>query len=393
MLFRSSVKPGDDRCAIESPDARRRFVIASLALAACLAAAGSAGAQTIMPTDRGGSMQLSVGNIPPNTQFPTAFNNWQTSQSLMFDGTTVNPICTSVNGAGSVNVGTWTGSCNPQRSSSANEYWIFNITQTTGFSLTVSIVSTTGDPSDNYQRARFLLVGPPDGMVLTSGTLDSNTGVDRSYMLDTNLNLTFAGTLSPGQYALDLEGQVRNQASDAFIGSYSHSLVFSLGAPPMVTSQPVAQKSCPSASVSFSITASGTPAPTFQWQWQPPPGAAWINVVNGVNTNPNTAQASFTASNATTATLTRTGGANVGNGASAAFRCIATNGSGSATSNPATLTICPADFNCSGTVTVQDIFSFLSAYFANNIAADFNKSGTLSVQDIFSFLSAYFIPC
>ena len=159
MLFRSSVKPGDDRCAIESPDARRRFVIASLALAACLAAAGSAGAQTIMPTDRGGSMQLSVGNIPPNTQFPTAFNNWQTSQSLMFDGTTVNPICTSVNGtasvntvrtpvsismamAGSVNVGTWTGSCNPQRSSSATEYWIFNITQPTGFSLPVSIVST-----------------------------------------------------------------------------------------------------------------------------------------------------------------------------------------------------------------------------------------------------------
>jgi len=49
-----------------------------------------------------------------------------------------------------------------------------------------------------------------------------------------------------------------------------------------------------------------------------------------------------------------------------------------------------ADFNCSGTPTVQDVFDFLAAFFANNLAADFDQSGALTVQDLFSFLEAYF---
>lgn len=54
---------------------------------------------------------------------------------------------------------------------------------------------------------------------------------------------------------------------------------------------------------------------------------------------------------------------------------------------------CPADFNASGTVTVQDIFDFLAAYFASDPAADFNASGAITVQDIFDYLGAYFVGC
>ncbi|MFN7022555.1 MAG: GC-type dockerin domain-anchored protein, partial [Phycisphaerales bacterium] len=54
---------------------------------------------------------------------------------------------------------------------------------------------------------------------------------------------------------------------------------------------------------------------------------------------------------------------------------------------------CKADFNQSGTLTVQDIFDFLAAYFAGNLCADINESGTLTVQDIFNFLAAYFAGC
>jgi len=54
---------------------------------------------------------------------------------------------------------------------------------------------------------------------------------------------------------------------------------------------------------------------------------------------------------------------------------------------------CAADINFSGTVSVQDIFDFLSLYFANNPAADLNGSGAISVQDIFDFLAGYFVGC
>jgi hypothetical protein len=54
---------------------------------------------------------------------------------------------------------------------------------------------------------------------------------------------------------------------------------------------------------------------------------------------------------------------------------------------------CPADFNTSGGLTVQDIFDFLSAWFAGAPAADFNHTGGITVQDIFDFLAAWFGGC
>lgn len=52
-----------------------------------------------------------------------------------------------------------------------------------------------------------------------------------------------------------------------------------------------------------------------------------------------------------------------------------------------------ADINGSGDFTVQDIFDFLSAYFAGDLIGDFNGSGSATVQDIFDFLAAYFAGC
>ena len=54
---------------------------------------------------------------------------------------------------------------------------------------------------------------------------------------------------------------------------------------------------------------------------------------------------------------------------------------------------CPADFNGNGSLSVQDIFDYLSAWFAGNPNADFNGNGSLSVQDIFDFLVAWFGGC
>ncbi len=54
---------------------------------------------------------------------------------------------------------------------------------------------------------------------------------------------------------------------------------------------------------------------------------------------------------------------------------------------------CPADFDHSGGLSVQDIFEFLNAWFAGGPGADFNQSGGITVQDIFDFLNAWFAGC
>ena len=54
---------------------------------------------------------------------------------------------------------------------------------------------------------------------------------------------------------------------------------------------------------------------------------------------------------------------------------------------------CPADFNGTGGLTVQDIFDFLAAWFSGLPSADFNHTNGITVQDIFDFLAAWFTGC
>lgn len=55
--------------------------------------------------------------------------------------------------------------------------------------------------------------------------------------------------------------------------------------------------------------------------------------------------------------------------------------------------VCVADYNASGTITVQDIFDFLTAWFAGDLSADSNATGTVTVQDVFDFLGVWFTGC
>jgi hypothetical protein len=61
------------------------------------------------------------------------------------------------------------------------------------------------------------------------------------------------------------------------------------------------------------------------------------------------------------------------------------------------VTLCPADFNGSGEVSVQDIFDFLSAWNAQvgqpGGTADFNGSDGVTVQDIFDYFAAWNAGC
>lgn len=54
---------------------------------------------------------------------------------------------------------------------------------------------------------------------------------------------------------------------------------------------------------------------------------------------------------------------------------------------------CPADFDCSASLSAADIFAFLSAWFALNPSANFNGINGVEVQDIFAFINAWFSGC
>ncbi len=54
---------------------------------------------------------------------------------------------------------------------------------------------------------------------------------------------------------------------------------------------------------------------------------------------------------------------------------------------------CFADFNSDSSVSPQDIFDFLEAFFAGSPAADYNGTDGVTVQDVFDFLEDWFIGC
>lgn len=54
---------------------------------------------------------------------------------------------------------------------------------------------------------------------------------------------------------------------------------------------------------------------------------------------------------------------------------------------------CRGDIDCSGQATVQDLFTFLAAWFSGGPAADFNALAGVTPQDLFDFLAAWFAGC
>lgn len=144
---------------------------------------------------------------------------------------------------------------------------------------------------------------------------------------------------------------------------------------------------CYGTTAQFTAIASGNPTNvTYQWyRYGPPPGGGqWVQTAL---TDGPTGWGS-TVSGSTGPSL-NIADAHPGD-RSYFYFVVATNSCGSTPSEYAALFMCPGDFNCSGTVTVQDIFDFLSAYFGGDPLADFNGVGGTTVQDLFDYLAAYF---
>jgi hypothetical protein len=121
-----------------------------------------------------------------------------------------------------------------------------------------------------------------------------------------------------------------------------------------ITQQPASQSIAAGQSAAFTIAISGPSIPTFRWRRN---GQA---LVDGPRP-----ESSTVVSGSNTPTLTLTGVAESDTGC--VYDCVISSGCQAFASDPAVLLLvssCPADFNNSGGLSVQDIFDFLAAYFA-----------------------------
>ncbi|MBS0198279.1 MAG: hypothetical protein JSR77_16120 [Planctomycetes bacterium] len=155
---------------------------------------------------------------------------------------------------------------------------------------------------------------------------------------------------------------------------------------PVITAQPQSQNlccmrvdgACTSDATTLAVAAVTGGRTPYQWQAEALPGA-WVTLVDGPNMLP-VGQILVTGSNAAICTVGLAGVQPAIAGIT--FRCIVSNACGSVISDPATLAICTADFNCDGGTDGADLEAFFAEWEAGNPIADVNEDGGVDGADV-----------
>ncbi len=165
----------------------------------------------------------------------------------------------------------------------------------------------------------------------------------------------------------------------------------SVGHGPGITGQPSPVSACPSAPAVFGVTASG--ASGVQWQVESPAGSGlFVDLIGPVFGEPSTGL-SFDVVGAATASLLVSNyhlGTHPG---TVRFVARVRNACGAVQSNAADLTVCAADFDCSGFVDIEDFSVFVAAFEAGTDDADFDGTGFVDTEDFDAFVRAFEIGC
>jgi uncharacterized membrane protein YgcG len=190
-------------------------------------------------------------------------------------------------------------------------------------------LEATGTPAPTYQW-----------QVLTTDNLWASLSSSTTYIGVTTTRLTVANVtvgMSGAQYRCTLSNMAGSGTSNPATLMVSFTPVA-----PAITTHPANQTIIGSQNATFTVTATGNPMPSYQWQ-SSPDGSTWSNITgNG---------------SATTATLTLTAVTTAMNGTR--YRCVATNPTGTATSNTATLITAPTII--AATVAAQNLKTQLQA--------------------------------
>ncbi|MFD4972982.1 immunoglobulin domain-containing protein, partial [Streptomyces sp. NPDC058424] len=135
-----------------------------------------------------------------------------------------------------------------------------------------------------------------------------------------SLALTSDGKVTAWGNTSGLPVSLTGRTVTAIAAGDGYSLAVVAPTAPAVVEQPKDQTVNPGEDATFTATASGDPAPTVQWERRSSDNAAWTDIPG-----------------ATTSTYTLTKATEADNGSQ--FRAVFTNTAGTATTNPATLTV------------------------------------------------------
>lgn len=162
---------------------------------------------------------------------------------------------------------------------------------------------------------------------------------------------------------------------------------------------PVAASVCTSGVAGFSVS-TADPAALHQWQRETAPGSGvFTDLLDGATTSWDGGSATVGAvvSGASTATLSISADTANGGRLSPAharlYRCILSNGCASVASDAAPLSVCTADFDCTGFVDTEDFDAFVHAFEAGSEGADVDASGFVDTDDFDFFVLAFEAGC
>jgi Concanavalin A-like lectin/glucanases superfamily/Immunoglobulin I-set domain len=142
--------------------------------------------------------------------------------------------------------------------------------------------------------------------------------------------------------------------------------------------QPRCDSPCDGGEALFVVDAGGSGGVSFQWRREGvplsdgPTGSG--SVITGTATNTLLIQSASVADEAD-------------------YDCVVTNTFASTTSVPASLIICYADCDCSGTLNIDDFICFQTTYAIGDPAADCDADGTLNIDDFICFQTLFAVGC
>lgn len=148
---------------------------------------------------------------------------------------------------------------------------------------------------------------------------------------------------------------------------------------------------CPGSPAFFTATPVGTGPFLFQWQREVVPDTGlFVPMVDG----PSSAWGGGAMiQGAATDTLSILPNPGILPADAVRYRCVVTGPCGSVLAPPAKLDLCPADFDCSGFVDLEDFIAFVLAFEAGDQTADADGSGFVDTDDYDAFVRAFEVGC